>query len=135
MRAVPGRLEEAALSSPDELSEIRRRTIEQPVMVDVAVDILERSGKAALDETLVGAQRPCRVRRRLRPDEFGCTEPVGGEQRQHAWTLQAFGIDQRLGDGHEAIRHVAARLADRDVHTAGSSAVQVDAKLDLHRTD
>ena len=104
-------------------------------MVDIAVDILKRSGKAAVDETIVSAQRACVVRRRLRPDDLGCTEPVGGEQRQHPWTIQAFSIDQRLAEGHEAIRHVAARLADSNVHAGRSSAIQVDGKLHLHRSD
>jgi len=104
------------------------------VVIDVAVDVLNRTRKAAIDEPIVRGQFARRVRRRLRPDHFGAAEPVGGKKRQHARTEQAVTVRQRVRDRNQAIQGVAAALADDNLD-AGAAVFKIDWKLDLDRTD
>ncbi len=57
MRGAAGGVEELVIHGAHVLTVVGRRSIEQPVVIHLAVDVLQRSLKAALDQSVVPLER------------------------------------------------------------------------------
>ena len=116
VRAMERGLEEAAIASACVLGVPARGPIEEPVVVDAAIEIRERSREAALDERVVAGEAAVRVCGHLGTRDAGRAEPRGRQKGEHTRTAQAVRREQGfLGIRRSTVRRWVSGSTEPDL--------------------